>query len=60
MSPNDRVAQLCPQTPGSLFIVFHDSQSRGGGILTRLHTGSFIDIELLSNQETMPSKVAEK
>jgi hypothetical protein len=33
MFPSDRVAQLHPQVPDSLLIVF------GGGILTRLHTG---------------------
>jgi hypothetical protein len=39
MSPSDnRVVQLYPQAPGSLFIAFYDSQGCGGGILTRLHT----------------------
>jgi hypothetical protein len=36
-SPSDRVAQLCPQAPGSLFVAFYDSHGYGGGILTRLH-----------------------
>jgi hypothetical protein len=34
MSPRDRVAQLNPQAPGSLFFAFYDSQGYGGGILT--------------------------
>jgi hypothetical protein len=40
MSPSDRVAQLYPQAPGSLFVAFCDSQGYGGSILTRLHTRS--------------------
>jgi hypothetical protein len=40
MSPSDRVAQIYPQAPGSLFVAFYDSQGYGGGILTRLHTGT--------------------
>jgi hypothetical protein len=39
MSPNDRVAQLYPQTPGFLFVTFLESHGYGGGILTRLHKG---------------------
>jgi hypothetical protein len=39
MSLCDRVAQLYPQAPGSLFVAFYDSQGYGGVILTRLHTG---------------------
>jgi hypothetical protein len=39
MSPSDRVAQLCPQAPGSLFVASYDTQGYGGGILSRLHTG---------------------
>jgi hypothetical protein len=42
MSPSDRVAQLYPQVPGSLFVSFYVSQGYGGGILTRLHTGSIL------------------
>jgi hypothetical protein len=34
MSPSDRVAQLYPQAPGSLFVVLYDSQGYCGGILT--------------------------
>jgi hypothetical protein len=37
MSPSDSVAQLYPQSPGSLFVAFYDSQSYGGGILNSLH-----------------------
>jgi hypothetical protein len=44
MSPSDRVAQLFPQAPGSLFIAFYDSQDYGGGILTRLHTRNMLQI----------------
>jgi hypothetical protein len=40
MSPSDKVAQLYPQAPGSLFDAFYDSHGYDGGILTRLHTGS--------------------
>jgi hypothetical protein len=39
MFTSDRVAQLYPQAPGSLFVAFYDSQDYGGGILTHLHTG---------------------
>jgi hypothetical protein len=38
MSPSDRVAQLYPQAPGSLFVALYDSPIYDGGILTRLHT----------------------
>jgi hypothetical protein len=30
MSPSDRVAQLYPQAPGSLFVAFYDSQGYAG------------------------------
>jgi hypothetical protein len=36
--PRNRVAQLYPQTLGSLFVA-SDSQGYGGGIRSRLHTG---------------------
>jgi hypothetical protein len=39
--PSDRVAQLYPQVRGSLFVAFHYSQGYGGGILTRLHMGTY-------------------
>jgi hypothetical protein len=38
--PSDRVAQLYPHAPGSLFIISCDSKNYGGGILTLLHTGA--------------------
>jgi hypothetical protein len=38
ISPRNRVAQLYPQTLGSLFVAFYDRQGYGGGIRTRLHT----------------------
>jgi hypothetical protein len=37
--PCDRVVQLHPQAPGTLFITFYDLQGYSGGILTRLHMG---------------------
>jgi hypothetical protein len=40
MSPTDRVTQLHPQAPGSIFVTFYDSQGYGGGTLTRLHMGT--------------------
>jgi hypothetical protein len=39
MSPSDRVAQLCPQAPGSLSVAFYDSHGYDGSTLTCLHTG---------------------
>jgi hypothetical protein len=39
ISSRNRVARLYPQALGSLFVVSHDSQGYGGGVLTRLHTG---------------------
>jgi hypothetical protein len=42
MSPSDRMAQLYPQAPGSLFVSFYDSQAHGGVILTSLQTGKFL------------------
>jgi hypothetical protein len=36
MSSSDRVAQLYPQAPGSLFIAFYDSQGYGGGGLRNI------------------------
>jgi hypothetical protein len=32
ISPRNRVAQLCPQALGSLFVASYDSQDYGGGI----------------------------
>jgi hypothetical protein len=40
ISPRNRVAQLYPQTLGSLFVASYDSQGYSGGIRTRLHTVS--------------------
>jgi hypothetical protein len=37
ISPRNRVAQLYPEAPGSLFFASYDSQDYGGGIRTRLH-----------------------
>jgi hypothetical protein len=45
ISPRNRVAQLHPQAPGSLFVGSYDSQGYGGGIRPRLHTGS-VEVDL--------------
>jgi hypothetical protein len=39
ISSRNRVAQLYPQAPGSLFFASYDSQGYGGGIRPRLRTG---------------------
>jgi hypothetical protein len=39
ISHRNRVARLYSQALGSLFVVSYDSQSYGGGIRLRLHTG---------------------
>jgi hypothetical protein len=38
-SPSERVAQLYPPAPSSLFVAFYDSQGYVGAILSRLHMG---------------------
>jgi hypothetical protein len=50
MSTSDRVAQLHLQALGSHFVAFHDSQSYGGVILSRLHAVKIYDyvIQLLT------------
>jgi hypothetical protein len=40
ISPRNRVTQLYSQALGSFFVTFYDSQDYGGGIRTRLHTGT--------------------
>jgi hypothetical protein len=47
MSPRGRVAQLYPQTPGSLYIAFYASQGYGGGISTHLHIGHIIKFTIV-------------
>jgi hypothetical protein len=42
ISSSNRVAQLYPQTLGSLFFASYDSQGYGGGIRTRHHTEYFL------------------
>jgi hypothetical protein len=42
ISLRNRVAQLYPRVLGSLFVASYDSQGSGGGIPTRLLTGSCI------------------
>jgi hypothetical protein len=37
ITPRNSVAQLYPQTLGSLFVASYDSQGNGGGIQTLLH-----------------------
>jgi hypothetical protein len=39
ISSRNRVAQLCLQVLGSLFVASYDSQGYGGGIRTILHAG---------------------
>jgi hypothetical protein len=38
-SPRNRVAQLYPRAPGSLFVASYDFQGYGGRIRTNLHVG---------------------
>jgi hypothetical protein len=38
--PRNKVAKLCPQALGSIFIASYDSQGYGGGIRTCLHVGN--------------------
>jgi hypothetical protein len=40
MSPGDKMAQLYPQAPSSLFVAFNDLQNYGEGILICLHAGN--------------------
>jgi uncharacterized membrane protein len=47
MSLTDRVAQLHPQAPASLFVAFYDSQGDGGSMLTRLHMGQVSGIVII-------------
>jgi hypothetical protein len=42
ISPRNRVAQLYPQTLGSLFVTSYDSQGWGGGIRPHFHKGVWI------------------
>jgi hypothetical protein len=46
ISPRNRVAQLYPQALGSLFVTSYGSQGYNGGILTRLHTGLWLNFNL--------------
>jgi hypothetical protein len=39
ISPRNRVSQLYPQAPGSLFVASYDSQGYGGCIRYHLHAG---------------------
>jgi hypothetical protein len=41
MSPSERVAQIYPQSQGSLRVAYYDPQGYGGGNLTRLHAGYY-------------------
>jgi hypothetical protein len=41
ISPRNRVTQLYPRALGSHLVASYDSQSYGGSILTRLHTGTY-------------------
>jgi hypothetical protein len=65
ISSRNRVAQLYPQTPGSLLVSFNDSQGYGGGVRPRLHTGyaeqissqslSFVRVTVSSNKSAVAS-----
>jgi hypothetical protein len=59
MSQSDRVAQLYPQAPGSLLIIIFNSQGYVGGILTCLHTRSFMGIQNLVRMLCSISPVTE-
>jgi hypothetical protein len=57
MWPSDRVAQLYPQAPGSLFIDFYDLQGYSGGILTCLHMENNVSIfTVIEKTKEAPSK----
>jgi hypothetical protein len=47
ISPRNRVARLCPQALGSLFVASYDSQGNGGGIRPHLHTGLCLFVLLI-------------
>jgi hypothetical protein len=49
--PRNRVAQLYPQAPGSIFVASYDSQGYGGGIRPRLH--AVCELRALDTSETM-------
>jgi hypothetical protein len=46
MSPSDSVAQLYPQSLGTIFVAFYHKQSCGGDIVTDLHSGTLLYIVL--------------
>jgi hypothetical protein len=57
ISPRNRVAQLYPQTLGSLFIASYDSQGYGGGIRLRLHAGLILKfVEIIFNNSVRTSQ----
>jgi hypothetical protein len=45
ISPRNKVAQIYPRALGSLSVASYDSQGYGGGILSRLHTGMYKQLE---------------
>jgi hypothetical protein len=50
ISPRNMLAQLNPRALGSLSVVSYDSQSYGGGILTRLHMDTtHVEVEVEVN-----------
>jgi hypothetical protein len=49
ISPSHRVARLYPPALGSLFIASYDSQSYGGGIRPRFHTGDSLNSNSLAS-----------
>jgi hypothetical protein len=42
MFPSDRMVKLYPEAHGSLAVAFYDTQSYGGGIVSRLRMESII------------------
>jgi hypothetical protein len=57
ISFRNRVAQLYPQTLGSVFVASYDSQGYGGGIRTHFHTGLPIILSLLVKFQIFRSQI---
>jgi hypothetical protein len=51
-----RVTLLYPQALNSRFVAFYDSQGYGGGVRTRLHTGSRYRVFLSSGRIGFPDR----
>jgi hypothetical protein len=59
ISLRNRVAQLCPQAIGSLFVTSYDSLGYGGGIRTRVHTELQLTTELVKVKVTLRLTVSQ-